>query len=1006
MDIQKIKRIIHKLVEKYEANRDFYRTSKFNETQVRNEFLDPLFESLGWDIRNISGKSTNEREVLLEESLKADAVTHSKKPDYTFRLFGERKFFLEAKKPCVDISTDDNPAKQVRRYGYTANLKISVLSNFEDLYIYDTSYKVEDGDTLTKARIKAYHYTDYENVADELLQLLGKESVYTGHFEEVWNNIELNVVHQSVDSLFLDQINQWRLMLGKQILSYDSNLDIDYLGDIVQSYINKILFLRVCEDRNIETYQRLLTIADHNSHKELVAKFKDADNKYNSGLFEELISEEVIGNISSSFWTIIRQLYFPESPYSFTVLSSDILGHIYEIFIAERLAIVDGELKIVKKPENMERDIVTTPNFVVREILRQTAVEIIKNKTANEINNLKCADIACGSGAFLLELYQVLHDSLVDYYIENDCSKLIQTSIGTYKLPYEMKRNLLVNCIYGVDKDFNAVEACKFGLLLKLLEDEDVNSLSSFHPILPDLANNIFYGNTLLSTVDVPSNDVFEINPFDFGGRAFDLIIGNPPYMKTEDIKAFTPKEKILYEKRNRYKTAYKQYDKYFLFIERALNLLKPDGYLGYIVPSKFMKVGAAKELRNLIANNAYLKAMTSFGAHQVFADKSNYTCIMILEKNKHETFKYSEVSDFIGWRVRDVNAYKFCERPSITINDDTWVLCTDEHLPLLKKVTTHAKPLGDIVGGDYIFNGIQTSANKIYVFVPKSETRTTYTFKAFDGNEYEVEKAVTKPYFKTVQGSDAMNTYRTFKPNARVIFPYNRDNNGHLQLIPLTIIQKRYPLLYKFLMAAKPELNKASRDIQPKPINTDEWYRYGRHQSLEACEIKEKMIVGVLAQSDKYSIDNNGTLVSSGGTAGYCLVSVPSDSMYSIYYIQAILGSIQGEWLASLYGEIFRGGYIARGTKVLKQIPIREIDFTNQNERNTHDDIVDRQKKLIELGDNINKAAKKRRSLIPLQRQFDLLKEEQQKVINMLYGMTDDEVSLIPKIKELYAAD
>ena len=175
---------------------------------------------------------------------------------------------------------------------------------------------------------------------------------------------------------------------------------------------------------------------------------------------------------------------------------------------------------------------------------------------------------------------------------------------------------------------------------------------------------------------------------------------------------------------------------------------------------------------------------------------------------------------------------------------------------------------------------------------------------------------------------------------------------------------------------------------------------------SLEACEIKEKMIVGVLAQSDKYSIDNNGTLVSSGGTAGYCLVSVPSDSMYSIYYIQAILGSIQGEWLASLYGEIFRGGYIARGTKVLKQIPIREIDFTNQNERNTHDDIVDRQKKLIELGDNINKAAKKRRSLIPLQRQFDLLKEEQQKVINMLYGMTDDEVSLIPKIKELYAAD
>ena len=861
MDVQEIKNTIHALVEKYESNRNFYRTLNFNETQVRNEFLDPLFEVLGWDIRNMSGKKTNEREVLLEESLKADAATHSKKPDYTFRLFGERKFFLEAKKPCVDISTDDNPAKQVRRYGYTANLKISVLSNFEDLYIYDTSYKVEDGDTLVKARIKAYHYTDYENVAEELLELVGKESVYTGHFDD----IELNVVHQSVDSLFLEQINQWRLMLGQQILSCDPDLEIDYLGDIVQSYINKILFLRVCEDRNIETYQRLLTIADHNSHKELVAKFKEADNKYNSGLFEELISEDVIGNISSSFWMIIRQLYFPESPYSFTVLSSDILGRIYEIFLAEKLAVVDGELKIVKKPENAERDIVTTPNFVVREILHQTAAEIIQGKTANEINNLKCADIACGSGAFLLELYQLLYDSLVDYYFENDRSKLVQTSIDTYKLPYEMKRNLLVNCIYGVDKDFNAVEACKFGLLLKLLEDEDVNSLSSFHPILPDLSNNIFYGNSLLSTADVPADDAFEINPFDFGDRTFDLIVGNPPYMKTEDIKAFTPKEKSLYEKGNRYTSAYKQYDKYFLFIERALNLLKPDGYLGYVVPNKFMKVGAAKELRNFIANNAYLKTMISFGAHQVFADKSTYTCIIVLEKNKHENFKYSEVSDFIGWRVRNVNAYKFCDRPSVTINADTWILCTDEHLPLLNAVTAHTKPLGDIVGDDYIFNGIQTSANKIYVFVPISETRTTYTFKAFDGNEYEVEKAVTKPYFKTAQGADAMSTYRTFKPNARVFFPYKKDNDGHLQLIPLTTIQRRYPLFYTFLMAAKPELDKASRDIQPKPTTADEWYRYGRHQSLEACEGEEKMIVGVLAQTDKYAIDNNGTLVSSG---------------------------------------------------------------------------------------------------------------------------------------------
>ena len=492
----------------------------------------------------------------------------------------------------------------------------------------------------------------------------------------------------------------------------------------------------------------------------------------------------------------------------------------------------------------------------------------------------------------------------------------------------------------------------------------------------------------------------------DFNPHKYDVVIGNPPYMKTEDIKAFTPKEKSLYEKSNKYRSAYKQYDKYFLFIERALSLLKPDGYLGYIVPSKFMKVGAARELRDLIAKNAYLKTITSFGAHQVFTDKSTYTCIIVLEKKKHENFKYSEVNDFIGWKVRNNDAYKFCLRSSSTINANTWVLCTDEQLPLLNAVTANAKPLGEIVGEGYIFNGIQTSANRVYVFVPISETRTTYTFKAFDGNEYEVEKAVTKPYFKTAQGAAAMSTCRTFKPNARVFFPYKKDNDGHLQLMPLATIQRRYPLFYTFLMAAKPELSKRSRDIQPKPTTADEWYRYGRHQSLEACEVEEKMIVGVLAQADKYAIDNNGTLVSSGGTAGYCIVSIPSGCEYSIYYIQAILGSIQGEWLASLYGEIFRGGYIARGTKVLNQIPIREIDFTNPNERKIHDDIVVRQKRLIRLGDRLSKASKNRRNLIPLQRQFDLLKQEQQNVINMLYGMKNDEVALIPKIKELYATD
>ena len=348
---------IHKLVERYEADRKHYLTDRYNETQVRSDFLDPLFELLGWDIKNRAGKPTNEREVILEEPLKAGADENTKKPDYTFRLFAERKFFLEAKKPHVNILEVDAPARQARRYGYTANLKISVLSNFEYLMIYDASVKVEENDNNQKALIKKYHYKEYEENFEEIKRLLGKESVYSGQFDEEWKDIEVRLKQWSVDKQFLKQINEWRLLLGKEIIAADPSIDMNLLGDEVQSYINKILFLRVCEDRNIETYKELLVIADAGQFNALLEIFRKADSKYNSGLFDQALSEQVVCNASSAFWTIIRQLYFPESPYSFSVFSSDILGHIYEIFIAEKLAMVDGELQIVKKPENEDRDV-------------------------------------------------------------------------------------------------------------------------------------------------------------------------------------------------------------------------------------------------------------------------------------------------------------------------------------------------------------------------------------------------------------------------------------------------------------------------------------------------------------------------------------------------------------------------------------------------------------------------------------------------------------------------
>ena len=988
---------IKELVEKYHSNRETYLKADYNETQLRTDFLDPLFEMLGWDLKNSTGKPTNEREVLVEEGLKADASSNTKKPDYTFRLFSERKFFLEAKKPNVKIQSDNEPAKQVRRYGFTAKLKISVLSNFEYLAIYDCSQKVEKDDAVTKSRINIYHYTEYESAFEDIKKQLSNQAVYSGEFDETWKEIEEQLKLSSVDDLFLAHINEWRILLGKEIYSHKSDLSIEELNDIVQSYINSIIFLRVCEDRNLEVYKTLLNFAENDDFASLIKKFKEADRKYNAGLFNQPLTDKVISDSSSAFWEIIKDLYFPESTYSFSVFASDILGNIYEIFLGEQLIVEDGQISLQKKPENVDRDIVTTPTFIIQDILRQTVVEHCKDKSDEEILNSSFADIACGSGAFLLETYQLLQDTLVDYYLANDKTKLIQTSITNFKLPYSIKRKVLENCIFGIDKDYNAVQACIFGLLLKLLENEDNATITT--PALPILDQNIQFGNSLIEPSDTNRKNQNQINPFDFGTTQFDVIVGNPPYMATEHMKEFTPLELPIYKAK--FDSSYKQFDKYFLFIERGLELLKEGGYFGYIVPSKFTKVGAGKKLRELLVANKVVQQIISFGANQVFQNKTTYTCLLILKKEKLEEIKYLEVNSLKNWKTRNIGSESFDEFKIESLKSDGWVLYPSILKPIYESIVSQSTTLEELIGSENIYNGIQTSANNVYIHSIVKEDKDFLHFIK-DSIEWKVEKSLTRPYFKTSSGEDNLYTYRPFSPNSFVIYPYIKTKKG-IEFVEIDDLKAKYPETYKFLNHYKDKLDNDKRDIKPEPETKNEWYRYGRHQSLDKCDVPAKIIVGVLAQGNKYAIDYFGTLISSGGTAGYCMITLPDNFPYSIYYIQALLNSKYLEWFSALIGEVFRGGYIARGTKVLKKLPIRIIDFDTKSEKEIHDKIAKIQKELIDIQGKIDKKTGNNRALIPLQRQFIILKTELDDTLITLFNLGEAD-SNIPLISEIYA--
>lgn len=994
-----MKEEVEALIQKFQNDLNHYKNASYSEAQVRLDFIDPLFSLLGWDINNSNGKSASEREVIVEETLRDESSTHGKRPDYTFRSFSERKFFVEAKKPSIDISSGADEAKQIRRYGFTAKLPVSVLTNFEYLVIYDCSAPVEENDGSNHSVIIRYHYTEYADKFEEIALRLGKDSVYDGNFDNEWKDIEEKIQKLNVNTLFLEQINRWRLNLAQNFIAIKSGISENELNDLVQSYLNSIIFLRVCEDRGLEKPYSLLNIANELSHKNLISKLRSSDERYNSGVFSLSYIEDLIKDDSFYFWTIIKELYYPESPFSFSVLPSDILGQIYEIFLGTKLESKDGKIEIVEK--YIDRDVVTTPSFIIRAILKETVYEHCKNLSIDKILESKFADISCGSGAFLLEIFQMLQDKIVEkFLLLDDKTQLQEIYRDTYKLKFEFKKKILVSCIFGVDKDYNAIKAAEFGLLLKLLENENEHTITN--PILPELSENILFGNSLIETKDIEHLDdteiLNEINAYDFGDLKFDVIVGNPPYLTTEHMKSsILEAEREIYK--TKYVTSHKQFDKYYLFIERAIELLKDYGKLGYIVPSKFTRVDSGKKLRELLVKDKFLKSMVYFGQNQIFDSKTTYTALIFGRKNSNNNcFFFSEVIDFKRWKLQKNKCLEISADFIERLEEKNWILSAKQNV-IINRLYMNSLQLESVVGKGMITNGIQTSA-KPYIQTPLRDDGEFIFFK-YNDKDYKVEKEVTRPYYVTSKHS-LFHTYKNVTPNSFVIYPYKKIDDKIL-LISMQEIRVRYPNLYIYLQDIKPVLNNPKRSIKPKPSTQNEWHRYGRQHSLGIGEIEQKIIVGILSNGQKYPIDNNRTFISSGGTAGYCSIQVPDNVNYSIFYIQALLNSKYLEYFAFANGEIFQGGYISRGTKVIRNMRIIKIDFDNQFSKKLHDDIASLQEEINKTYGLILEAVNKPRDKIRLNRKFQRDTLSLKELLKILYNFGDND-SDIPEVKEIYS--
>ncbi len=1030
---------VKELAERFAANEAAYLAPRYQEAEARNDFINPFFVALGWDVYHHEHPNPYEREVKIEKSVMVG--DRGKRADYAFYTtpnYHQARFLAEAKKPSRQLENQYD-CFQAIRYGWNSNTPLAVLTDFEQFIVLDSRYK-PTVERSVNGILEKFHYKEFadEETFRKLYYLFSRESVGNNSLEKFVEGLKKTkgkktakaaptVQIQPVGDTFLTELDVHRENLARAFKRSNNELDGEELTEITQWTLDRLVFIRFLEDKLVEPSDIIDRLGKKtgSSWRDFANEIPRLNQVYNGIIFKPhaILDSPSFAPDSRTFDEVLGWLSHKNSAYDFNSIPIHILGSIYERFLGKTITVSDKRAKVEEKPEVRKAGgVYYTPEYIVRYIVENTIGKLLhassppvlggvasasddgvvagRPATPDEIAKMRFADIACGSGSFLLGIFDYLIKYHVDWYSGGTRTLLSarlrssaassstgaisdaeaapvgtrvsplrrreaikkglcrETSDGTLQLTLEHKRDILLNNIYGVDLDAQAVEVAHLSLYLKLLEEETAATVQPKlaglrEQLLPNLNKNIVHGNSLID-YDIMDGQLFssppvlggvaaasadgvvsgksasepgavatglldfkKLNPMSFQSTfpevfatgGFDAIVGNPPYIR---IQGF-PAEQIRYFT-TKFQAATGNFDIYVNFIERAYGLLNEKGMLGEIVPNKFFKTDYGIGLRSFVAKNHSLSRIVDFGSSQVF-DATTYTCLFFLTKELNDSFEYStsEAS------AESLESLSFGSFTSEDFDNTSWVFANSQMRSIFEKLGVRSRRLLDVPAK---MSRGSSSGNDDIFMVSSLDDR--------------IEDNITRiPVFAT----DFSRYSFSPKNEWKIIFPYAFIDQQP-EVLDEDTMRVSFPKAHSYL--------NENKELLLKRKQLKEWYGYSAPRNLTLHE-HASIVVPLLANRGSFALIPNefhGRLcpMASGGFT----ISLSSESGLQAEYLLGLLNSTLLFWKLQNESNIFRGGWITCTKQYFGELPIRTIDFNNPTDKVAHDTMVGLVEKMI----------------------------------------------------------